>query len=436
MYQNLSGSRLLMLKIILAVTMILAGASAQAQTDTQPLTTEVRQITSGPEHHFFGYIGHVRTIPWNSSGRYIVALQTSFQDRMPAPGEPARIVLIDTHNNFSVRIADQTRAWNFQQGTMLYWNPEAPETQFFFNDRDPETNQLFCVLFDISAGEHGQRIAEFRFADTPAGNSGVAQQGGRFLAINYGRLARLRPVTGYPGAADWTAGRTDHPADDGIFLVSTTTKQKQLLVSYRQLADIIRSSHPDVDRKELFINHTLWSRDDSRIYFFVRGDFEVRGGRIDVPFVMNSDGSELRPLNRHIGGHPEWESGNLMIGRREKDQILFDVDRQEIVGTLGTQDIFPDPNGDVALSPDGTWFVNGHSMKGHNYFTFLRRIDGQWIRSPGMNKGGFHAGELRIDPSPCWNRDGSQILTCAVDAEKTRQLFVISMRKNSASNGR
>lgn len=180
MYQNLSGSRLLMLKIILAVTMILAGASAQAQTDTQPLTTEVRQITSGPEHHFFGYIGHVRTIPWNSSGRYIVALQTSFQDRMPAPGEPARIVLIDTHNNFSVRIADQTRAWNFQQGTMLYWNPEAPETQFFFNDRDPETNQLFCVLFDISAGEHGQRISEFRFADTPAGNSGVAQQGGRF----------------------------------------------------------------------------------------------------------------------------------------------------------------------------------------------------------------------------------------------------------------
>lgn len=218
--------------------------------------------------------------------------------------------------------------------------------------------------------------------------------------------------------------------------MSTTTKQKQLLVSYRQLADIIRSSHPDVDRKELFINHTLWSRDDSRIYFFVRGDFEVRGGRIDVPFVMNSDGSELRPLNRHIGGHPEWESGNLMIGRREKDQILFDVDRQEIVGTLGTQDIFPDPNGDVALSPDGTWFVNGHSMKGHNYFTFLRRSDGQWIRSAGMNKGGFHAGELRIDPSPCWNRDGSQILTCAVDAEKTRQLFVISMRKNSASNGR
>ena len=76
---------------------------------------------------------------------------------------------------------------------MLYWNPEAPETQFFFNDRDPKTNHVFCVLFDVSKGK---RVEEYRFSDTPIGNSGVAQNGGFFLGINYGRLARLRPVTG------------------------------------------------------------------------------------------------------------------------------------------------------------------------------------------------------------------------------------------------
>jgi hypothetical protein len=38
----------------------------------------VRQITTGPANHFFGYIGHVQNIPWNGSGRYIVALRTTF----------------------------------------------------------------------------------------------------------------------------------------------------------------------------------------------------------------------------------------------------------------------------------------------------------------------------------------------------------------------
>ena len=39
-------------------------------------TTEIKQITFGPSHHFFGYIGHVQTIPWNRSGRFVLALQT------------------------------------------------------------------------------------------------------------------------------------------------------------------------------------------------------------------------------------------------------------------------------------------------------------------------------------------------------------------------
>ena len=93
-------------------------AFAQPQGGAK-LSADIRQITFGPRHHFFGYIGHVRTIPWNRSGRYIVALRTSFQDRMPKPGEAAEIVLLDTAGGYSVKAVEQTRAWNFQQGTML-----------------------------------------------------------------------------------------------------------------------------------------------------------------------------------------------------------------------------------------------------------------------------------------------------------------------------
>src|ERR1044072_6914081 len=104
------------------------------------LILEIKQLTRGPQHHFFGYIGHVRTIPWNQSGRYIVALETEFQERMPKGDEAANIILIGTANHERIEVIEKTRAWNFQQGTIMYWNPDPAETQFFFNDRDPKTN--------------------------------------------------------------------------------------------------------------------------------------------------------------------------------------------------------------------------------------------------------------------------------------------------------
>ena len=99
----------------------------------KPIAFEVTQITTGPKHHLFGYIGHALTIPWNESGRYIVSMRTDFFKRMPKAGEPCDIVIIDTKNNYTVTKVDESLAWNLQKGTMLYWNPNAPETQFFFN---------------------------------------------------------------------------------------------------------------------------------------------------------------------------------------------------------------------------------------------------------------------------------------------------------------
>src|SRR5687767_1324756 len=102
------------------VAMIAAGGANAAQP-----RLEVRQLTTGPLHHFFGYIGHVQNVPWNKSGRYIVALRTPVRDHLPNGSEPAEIVLLDTQNNYAARVVDRSRAWNPQQGTMLYWNPEA-----------------------------------------------------------------------------------------------------------------------------------------------------------------------------------------------------------------------------------------------------------------------------------------------------------------------
>ena len=408
-----------------AVLCLLAASGIHAGDDTRPYSVE--QITRGPLHHFFGYIGHVGTIPWNESGRYIVALRTPIQDHLPTGDEPADVLLLDTQNDYQPRVIDQTRGWNLQQGTMSYWNPDAPETQLFFNDRDPADGKVFTVLYDV---EKGERIREYRFPDTPVGNSGVAQNGGSFLAINYARLARLRPVTGYAGAYDWTI---DEPApqDDGIFKVDVATGTQTLLVSYRRLQQELADDFPEIESHHLFINHTLWNRSDDRIYFFARANFKSRLTKVNVPFTMHADGSHLLKQEL-ITGHPEWDEGNVIIGEANDRQVRYDTDARRLLGPMTSEPVFPKPGGDVALSPDGDWFVNGHKRTqdgiGESVYTFLHRPSGRVVTTDGFSIGAWTSGELRIDPAPCWNRTGDRILFGALDPEgETRQLYVLTL---------
>ena len=375
--------------------------------DNRPFDIEVAQITFGPNHHFFGYIGHARTIPWNESGRYIVALRSGFQDHMPGPKEAADVILIDTKNGYAVRKVDRSLAWNIQQGTMLYWNPARSETQFLFNDRDPDTNKVFTVLFDIS---EGGRVREYRYDDTPIANSGVAQNGGYFLGLNYARMARLRLVTGYPGAYDWTEGVL-HPEDDGVFKVHVETGERQLVVSFAQMRDALQARYPHILDTALFVNHTLWNRDR----------------RIDVPLTVRPDGSCLTE-HRHIGGHPEWDSGHRLVGSDGERMIVYDTDRKEVVETLGNRTVFPRLGGDTAVSPDGHWLVSGYGENPYNVYVLYRRSDGAWARSPRYDQTPYVSGDLRSDPAPCWNRDGTQVLFPSISEDGTRQLFVIRLR--------
>jgi hypothetical protein len=403
-------------------TLLMVSALAHA-ANAPDWALEIRQITSGPgHHHFFGYIGHVQTIPWNASGRHIAMLRTTFQDHMPAPAEAADIVLLDTTKDNAVTAIDRSHAWNIQQGTMMYWNPQAAETQLFFNDRDMASGKVFTVLYDV---QKRKRIKEFRYDDTPIGNSGVSQKGGRFLGLNYGRLARLRAVTGYPGAFDWTKGEAA-PANDGIFIVDVPTGTKRLLVSFRQLAELLRPQRPDVDRIPLFINHTLWNREDDLIYFYVRGNFAQRETQINVPCTIRPDGTGLT-AHELYGGHPEWAPGRRVIGSSGDRQILYDPLKKTVAGQIGTPEILPKPGGDVALSPDGKWFVNGYRDGDANFYSVLRLADGTWERTRGFPLQGWTVGDVRLDPAPAWNRDSTQILFPAIAKDGTRQSFLITI---------
>ena len=422
--------------LLLPLFLLRCQSESQEVSTSSPIRLEVQQLTQGPQEYFFGYIGHVQNIPWNGSDRYILSLRVNFHDRMPTAQDVAEIVLLDTENEYTPRKVAETRAWNPQQGTMLYWNPEAPNTQFFFNDRDPETNHIFCVLFDI---EHNQRIKEYRYDDTPFGNGGIRQNGGTFAGINYGRMARLRPVTGYPEAFDWNP-ESLHPEDDGIFSVDIASGNKRMLVSFQQMRDALVDKYSWVDSAALFINHTLWNREGDRLYFFVRGNwgkYKRNGPRVNVPMTVHADGSGLTEQAVFIGGHPEWEFGANMIGSVSQEGsaarerlVLYDAEQQKILQEIGNSDIFLDPEDDVALSPDGKWIVQSCEEDSKNAYTVFRRSDGAWARTSWLEQGPeYEHGPLRIDGAPKWNRAGNQVLFSSLTQEEkpTRQLFLIKI---------
>ena len=385
------------------------------------LSLRLEQLTDGKKHHFFGYIGQCQTIPWCGAGRYILAMEIDEIARMPKAHEAATICLIDTVNQNQISRIETTNAWNPQQGTMFFWNPNSPTTQFFFNDRDTKTGNVFTVLYDIL---EKRRVREYRFPKTPIGNAGVAVDGSAWLGLNYGRLARLRPVTGYPESRDWS--RDDKaPTDDGLFHVEIATGRKKLLVSYRDLERKLQEVNPGLRHTGLFINHALWNRDCDRVYFFARAGWSGDGPeRVDVPFSVHADGTGLTLHKKHIGGHPEWAEGSLLIGRSGRRQVVYDVDTQEIVEQWGDENVFPNPEGDISLSPDGKFFVNGFKKGSKNFYVVYRREDGTHVRSEGVNKGGF-SGDIRIDPAPRWNRSGNQILIPGLTRDGKRQLFLL-----------
>ena len=246
------------------------------------------------------------------------------------------------------------------------------------------------------------------------------------MGINYGRLARLRLVTGYPDALDWSKTEVA-PENDGIFKIDISSGEKELLVSYRQMEDEIKKYDKDFNNTGLFINHTLLNREANRLYFFARAGWaegDIKANRTNVAFSVHLDGSNLTRHEQHIGGHPEWGEGSLLIGREGKNQIFYDVDTKKVVKQLGTPEIFPNPEGDISLSPDGNWFANGYKKGSENVYTVYCLSDDQHVKSEGVYKGDF-SGDIRIDPAPRWNRTSDAILVPGIDENNTRQMFLI-----------
>lgn len=387
----------------------------------EPQKFSIRTLTRGPKHHFFGYYG---ISPWNRSGKYLLCLESDFQDHLPGPDEPASVGIVDADTGEFAKVSE-TRAWNFQQGAMLHWNPLEPETQILYNDR--RDDQVVSVMLDVKSGAR-------RYL--PRAISGV-HNGPYALSLTYGRLTRMRPVVGYVGVEDPNP-LSPHPDNDGVWLMDLSKGRLRLVVRIGDVYRLLLKKHPELEDQHMWLNHTVFNKDDSRFLFLARIWKEQPVRQLEsAMFTAGLDGSNLRevvPFGKGVS-HFDWRNSREIIAT-----FRFDSDtKQHVLFTDGREDYrrigegFLSGDGHCSFAPGGNWMVtdrnNAGKIEKQLMIYHVKRKEGVLLGSFPMKEKKFLSGDLRCDLHPRWNRRGDAICFDALETESwTRQLHVATLQ--------
>lgn len=378
-----------------------------------PIVSEPIAITSGPKEHLFASYYGINS--WDQSQKYATVLETDIKHRLPTENDPAMLGLVDMDNHEFIPLK-QTRAWNFQQGCMAHWLGTSPDSLIIYNDiRD---GKFVSVIMNV----HSKK--EIKTISYPV--SAVSPNGKEAVSINFARLRLTRPDYGYGGPGQDAKTDIAFPDDDGLFLVNLETDEAKLLVSIAQVKELVpMEPEPELE----YFNHTLFSRDGSKIFWLAR----ARPVRNTTSLTVNRDGSELRrcfPDDRG-GSHFDWLNGNeLMITcdkRQEYGHVLFTVGKDDFK-RLGNG-LF-DYDGHGTFSPDEKWMVSDTYPKSYLHEQNLFLMDmkteatlplGRFVEPPEFR------GRWRCDLHPRWSPNGD-IIGFNSTFTGSRQVYILKLQ--------
>ncbi len=308
-----------------------------------PEVTGPLQITSNSKEHLLASYYGINS--FDRSQKHVLVLQTDIKHSLPDENEPATLGLLDIDTGEFIPLTE-TRAWNFQQGCMAHWLGISPDSLIIYNDiRD---SKYVSVIMNVHTKE------EIRIIPYPV--SAVSPDGKEAVSINFSRLRITRPDYGYGGNFQDPREDISLPDDDGLFLIDLQTGDSKLLVSYKQVRDLVP---PIAENDIAWFNHTLFSRKGSKIFWLSR---QMDGNRRHTTsLTVNRDGTDLQrcfPDDWH-GSHFDWlNDDELMVTAsyegRQYGHVLFTVGEQNYK-RLGNGLL--DYDGHGTFSPDEKWML-------------------------------------------------------------------------------
>jgi hypothetical protein len=406
-----------------------------------------RRVGTDNQHYFFGYYNKSN---WDSTNRYVLALQVPWADQLISPELVAGVGYFDTQaGDRFVRLA-QTTTWNWQMGAQLQWLDNAPGKTVIYNVRSDLPGQRYpgfgSEVRDIETGVS-------RLLPMPV--YVVAPNSEWALCVNYRRLWVTHQTIGY---ADYTPVEAleKFPVNDGIYRMSLTSGAAELVVSYQALRDF----HPrDSMANALhWVSHIEINPASNRVLFLHRWTERVADETCFLHrlITMNPDGSDLRLLE--CSDHPlpqlavDFDPAAVGTFDYEKSEYqishpLWQDDRHIIVwgphaGQIHYHLYTDESEGEVQVIGEGVLTENGHmsfspvnprwllsdtypDAQTHERYLFIydmltgkRNNLGKFYTSPDLSK------ENRCDLHPRWRRDGQQVCIDSIHLGE-RRIYII-----------
>jgi len=321
---------------------------------------------------------------------------------------------------------DVTGAWNFQQGSMLQWNPAFPEEEIIYNSISE--GDYVATIMNIKNGKK-------RFLDRPIAN--VSPKGDFALSINFSRLYDFRPGYGYADLGD-PYYYQNHSNKDGIFLTDLSTGKSKLIISLQEIWDFSGKAFGCRDEK-LVINHITFNTDGSRFLFLVRNFPEMGKKHRTAIITANTDGSDMFLLSDYgVQSHYHWI---------DTTRVVFYSDGKELACSrgFGNNYILIDKTYDGHIMADGFFDIDNHmsfspdrksmltdTYPDENSMQTLRLYDVD--KNYCANLGNFYSMprdiiDLRCDLHPRWSQNGDMISFDSTH-EGVRGIYLIDMSEH------
>ena len=308
-----------------------------------------QQLTKEPGAHWFAYYDKNETDP---TGRYVLAMRTMFEDRMPEPTDTVEIGMVDTKDNCKWIKLGTSSSWGWQQGCQLQFLP-GTESEVIWNDR--ENGKFVSRIMDI-------KTKKMRTIPMPV--YAVSPDGKWAVTVDYGRVNDMRPGYGYSGIADKYADQK-YPSEAGIWKVDLTTGESKLIVSHADAMKIANPHDPEFTDAKHWFNHLLVSPDGKRFIFVHRWQYaddrakKYRrvGGFGTRMFTASADGKDLRVIDPYnYTSHFIWTPDSKSVVAWTKIPHIKNGNKG-----LGFFDIADTKEENIKQVGKGVMLVNGHN---------------------------------------------------------------------------
>lgn len=261
-------------------------------------TIRIERLTDGPKHHLFGFHDLLIT---NKAGNKYLSLEVDTINRPPLPDEQFGVGYVQ--DGKFVKLGETT-ALNYPQGARQQWI--AGSELFTVNNRVGDV--WGTDLYDAGTG---------KLIDRFEATAHMVSKDGRYAyGLDYARLFRLGGY-GYSGIIDRRAD-VPMPTDSGITKLDMKTKNTDVLVSVRQVAECGGASK---GVSHHYLTHLCLNPSGTRIAFLHRY-FMADGGMMTRLMTVGIDGSDLRCLAQGFLSHYDWQDDHtIYIFGRANSQL-------------------------------------------------------------------------------------------------------------------